>query len=213
MKAQTTIQYPAVDMSQQKEIRWFSHRGCVEYEGDERCVYVSGTLIGKFGSDERFIRNLILLGLDKDKTIRKGKLAKAFGLTDEYLRRMRQRVAEGGLDAVPNQGLGGPHFKLDEKTRRDISRLFDHGLRAKEVYVRAGRKAGVSYRTVLRMRDAWKAEKELEETRAIEAEDIGEQLSFGSFQEIEPVSDEVEPCESGDTPPGKGEKARGCEWF
>ncbi len=214
MKAQTTIQYPAVTVSHQKEIRWFSYRGCVEYDGNDRCVYISGTLIGKFKSEERFVRNLILLGLDQDKTIRKGKLGKAFDLTDEYLRRMRQRVAEGGLEAVPTQGPGGQHFKLDEKTRRDISRLFDDGLRAKEVYDRAGKKAGISYQTVLRMRNAWKIEKELRETKCIEAEEIGEQLSFEPLQEIEPEVGEVEASESRDAPlgdagGGKLEKTRG----
>lgn len=68
---------------------------------------------------------------------------------------------------IPVPLAGGQHFKLDEKTRQDISRLFDDGLRAKEVYVRAGKKAGVSYQTILRMRNVWKAEKEQEETRAI----------------------------------------------
>lgn len=170
----------------------------MEYEGDDRCVYISGTLIGKFKSEERFLRNLILLGLDQDKTIKKGKLAGAFGLTDEYLRRMRQRVAEGGLEAVPTNGPGGQHFKLDEKARGGISRLFEEGLRAKEVYDRAGEKAGVSYQTILRMRNAWKIEKETRESRAIGPEEASEQLSFWQVQEIEKEPGDVEQVEQGE---------------
>ncbi len=209
MKTQTTLQYPTVQVTPQKEIRWFSDRGCVEYKGDARCVYISGTLVGTFKREERFLRNLILLGLDQDKTIRKGKLAWSFGLTDEYLRRMRQRVAEGGLEAVPTQGPGGQHFKLDEKQRGDISRLFDAGLKANEVHERAGKKAGVSYGTILRMRNAWKVEKELMESKALRLEEVGEQLSFGQLQEIGQESDEVEAVEQGDSPSGGATKAEG----
>ncbi len=142
----------------------------MEFDSDDRSVYVSGTLIGKFNSDERYLRNIILLGLDQDKTIRKGKLARAFGLTDEYLRRMRHRVSAGGLSAIPTRGPGGNSPKLDEKTRKRIFRLFSDGVRAKEAYRRVGKKAGVTYPTIWRMHKAWKVEQELNESQTGEEE-------------------------------------------
>jgi hypothetical protein len=175
MTTQTEIQYPDLNRTRKIDIRWFSERGCVEFSEGVRSVYVSGTLITKFEDDERYVRNVILLGLDQDKTIKKGRLARAFGMTYESLRRMRKLAEEGGVEALPVRGPGGSEPKINLETREKIFRLFSEGVTAKEAYRKAGKKAGVTYQTIWRMRKAWEAGQRLSELQERKDEEIDKQ--------------------------------------
>ena len=208
MKAQTTLEYSDVNWNQKRNFRWFSQRGCLEYVGDERSVYVGGTLIGKFKNDDRYLRNIILLGLDHDKTIRKGKLARAFGLTDEYLRRMRKRVKDGGLESIPVRGPGGKKPKVDEKSRKNVCQVFDEGVTAVEAYRKLGKKLSVTYQTIWRFRKEWEGEQRSnnpagnskggdpqiglslddDSAKRSDVATDGEKQSEGSKEEVEPKS-------------------------
>ena len=72
-----------------KKVRWFSATGSVVYEPDAVEVHVGGTLIGSFNPKDKPARDLLLIGLAQDPHVRKGKLAKAFGLGSERLRQNR----------------------------------------------------------------------------------------------------------------------------
>jgi transposase len=167
------------------ETRWFSSNGCVEYHGDVRRVYVGGKLIGSFGSKDRYIRNLILVGLCQEQSFKKGKLARAFDLTDEYLRRIRNRVDAEGIEAIPARGPGGSVPKLEEKECQRVYQMFEQGAGAKEAWRKVGRQGGVSYQSVWRLRKTWKAKHQSDEV----TEQRQQELAIAAVTKDEPSED------------------------
>jgi len=149
--------FPDLSETSKYEVRWFTSIGCVEYRDDERYVFVGGKLIGRFSATDSYRRSLILLGLDEDPSIRKGKLARAFGITDEYLRRIRKRVADQGLEAMPKKGRGGSKPKLDAPAQARVRALFSQGVTIKEAWQAEGQRKGVSYQAFWRMHKDWAA--------------------------------------------------------
>ena len=157
------------------ETRWFSADSCVVYRGDTIEVFIGGYLSGTFGPRDVLARNLLLVGLSRDRSFKKGKLAWAFKLTAERLRQLRRSVEAGGLEAIPAKASGGSEKKLGGPKRARVLRLFAQGHRPVEVFRKLGRKLDVSYATILRMHQAWKAKQELrseikEETAVEEGE-------------------------------------------
>lgn len=63
---------------------------------------MGGFLLGEFGKQDkdRGPRNILVVTLAKSEMLHLGRLAVAFGMTDEYLRRLRQKEAAGGLGAL-----------------------------------------------------------------------------------------------------------------
>src|SRR5947207_1761567 len=81
---------------------WFAPYGCVVDHEVGSQVFVGGTLIAQFDREDRDRgpRNVILVTLAKVPTMHLGHLAKAFDLSEEYLRELR-RLEEGqGLGAI-----------------------------------------------------------------------------------------------------------------
>jgi hypothetical protein len=147
----------------QKDVRWFSFGGCVVHFEERFEVFVGGTLIGAFGHKDVAARNLLLVGLAENRRVRKGKLAHAFGLTDEHLRRLRRQVADGGLEALPCRPRGGSETKVTPALRDRLHRLFEKGHKAQPAHLALGKRSGVSYRTVCRVRESWIAGREQRE--------------------------------------------------
>jgi hypothetical protein len=135
--------------------QWFSSRGCVvdEGEGMPRAAYIGGTLIGTFGVRERNKRNAILMGLCADPNVHLGRLAKAFGISDEALRQMRRQYETEGLEAVLARRPGGSEGKVDARLRRRLEGLFEQGLSVSKAHRRVSGK--VSRSTVGVERAAW----------------------------------------------------------
>jgi hypothetical protein len=159
MSNSATMMLPEIDSVPQKDVHWFAGWACVERGADGRCrVYVGGRLIGEFGPRERAIRNTLVLGLSLERAFRKGKLAEAFGITDEHLRRIRRRYEAQGEAGIPRRGPGGSAPKADAKLRERLSRQFDEGLTAAAVK-RADRGLKISYATVLRVWHEWERSK------------------------------------------------------
>jgi hypothetical protein len=141
----------------QKDVRWFGPCACVEHGEDGRYrVFVGGRLIGEYGPQDRGIRNTLVLGLSRERSFRKGKLAEAFGITDEHLRRIRRRYEAQGEAGIPRRGPGGSKPKADAKTRERLFRRFEEGMDAGAAK-KAEPQIGLSCATVRRMRRAWEA--------------------------------------------------------
>lgn len=136
--------------------RWFSSRGCVVHRGDERDVFVGGTLIGTFRVGDDGHRNAILIGLLSDKAARVGKLAAAFGLVPETLRVLRKVHEKEGLGAVVARKRGGSESKVTPQLRARLHAMFDAGLGA--TVVQRKLRGRLSLRTVTYARAAWRAE-------------------------------------------------------
>jgi transposase-like protein len=100
--------------------------GCVVWSKDSEQaeVFVGGTLIGTFDRRDRGARNVILVGLASDPKARLGKLATAFGVNAETLRRIRLQHEEEGLSAVVSRAPGGSEKKLQGAALRRAEQLF-----------------------------------------------------------------------------------------
>ena len=136
-------------------IRWFSDCGCVMYREDVREVFVNGTLINCFGADDAEARNLTLVGLAKDPKIKRGKLAEAFGIGAEMLRLLRKRHAARGVEGLRPSRLGR-RPKVSAELRKQLHELFEvDGMNARQAWIELGEEAGLSYRNVCYVRQAW----------------------------------------------------------
>jgi Transposase protein len=145
----------SVETLPENEIRWFAIDACVIYTDEQAEVFISNKLIGTFGPKDILARNLLLVGLSKEKQFRKGKLAWAFQLTDQRLRSIRRIAAEQGVNAVPSRPRGGRKAKVTAELRKTLYRHFDKGLNAQQTYFKVGRQQGLSYRSCCRVRQDW----------------------------------------------------------
>jgi hypothetical protein len=137
--------------------RWFAVDSCVLYDTDNAAqVFVGGKLVGAFGPKDILARNLLLFGLSQEKKFKKGKLAWAFKLSYEQLLRVRRHIMAHGLDAVPARPRGGSEPKVTDDIREKLYGLFAEGFTAQTAYSRVGRRYGLSYSSVARVRRAWK---------------------------------------------------------
>ena len=158
--------------------RWFSSNGSVEMHGDLSVIYVGGTLIGSFGPEERLARNVAMLGLAENPGIKKEKLAPAFGISSEHLRRMRRKKEQDGLESVSCRGRGGSEKKLSANQRKRLHGLFAEGTKVAEAHRRLGERCGVSYKTVWREHKAWAKDRTAieDETAVVEIEATAQQV-------------------------------------
>jgi len=117
---------PRVDDTTPARVRWFSSIGCVEWseDGEHAEVFIGGSLVGAFGRRERGARNVVLVGLAGDAKVHLGKLAQAFDLDAETLRRMRLQHQQEGLGAVLGRAPGGSEKKLQGRALRFAEHLF-----------------------------------------------------------------------------------------
>ena len=63
---------------------------------------MGGFLLGEFGAEDkdRGPRNVLVVTLAKSEMLHLGRLAVAFGITEEYLRQLRRKEEAGGLGAL-----------------------------------------------------------------------------------------------------------------
>jgi hypothetical protein len=119
-------------------------------------VFIGGLLLGTFGedADDRSPRNILAVTLAKSGRLHLGRLASAFGITDEYLRILRRREAASGLGAV----LGvrqGKVSKVSPELRAAWCAMFDAGQMPIDAYREQPRKDRRGYSTVWRVYDQW----------------------------------------------------------
>ncbi len=79
--------------------KWFASNGCVIEDGDDRQVFVGGTLVGRFKVGDTGARNMLLVNLALDERQRLGRLASAFRISNS-----RTRWARGGGACVEVPG-------------------------------------------------------------------------------------------------------------
>ena len=126
---------PGIESVADPAMRWFSRNGCVLQDGEERLVFVGGTLVARFDESDAVARRLVLVGLAENKDQHIGRLAQAFGVCDDTVRNLQKRYAEGGaarLVPAPNKP---PRAKprLNRRQKRDVERLFERGKRPFQV--------------------------------------------------------------------------------
>jgi hypothetical protein len=143
--------------SSKLEVRRFSDDGAVVVNGTIASVFIGGTLIGTFdeGDDDRGPRNVLVVTLAKSGQIHLGRLARAFGLDDEYVRRLRRKEEAGGFGAVLGKRQG-KNSTVSPELRAAWFAMFDAGQTPKNAHREQPRKGRHSYSTAWRIHDEWK---------------------------------------------------------
>jgi hypothetical protein len=143
---------PASDV----EVRRFSSDGAVVVRGTTASVFIGGTLIGVFDAadDNRGPRNVLAVTLAKSEQFHLGRLANAFGMTDEHLRRLRRSEEIAGLGAL--LGLRrGKTTKMTPELRTVWFAMFEAGRMPVDVYREQPRRHRLSHATVGRVYQEW----------------------------------------------------------
>ena len=143
-------------------VRWFAPYGSVEERDGKRLVLVGGLLVGQFDprDRDRGPRNVYAVTLAKEPTMHLGRLAAAFGIGEEYLRRLRRLEAARGLGAVLKAAAGG-RWRITDAKRDELHGLFAAGVTVSEAARRQRRGKGrVSRPTVSREWQRWAAHRD-----------------------------------------------------
>lgn len=143
---------------------YFSGHGCVFVDGNQRSVFVGGTLVSSYDVSDKATRNVILVKLSEDPKVHLGKLVEAFEISREQLRNLQKKYKAGGLPALTEIKQGGPERVITPAVRRRLYELFDAG--ASINVARAKIKARVSRTMVGRTRKAWRLERKREREAA-----------------------------------------------
>src|SRR5258708_5449207 len=143
-------------------LRPFSRDGCVYWseDGERAEVFVGSTLIGMFERGDPRARNLILIGLCQGRRVRVGRLARAFDITDETLRKARRLYEREGLAGLVGGKSRGREPKLNGATVRAVHRGVAQGVSVREVQekLRARKEpVSISVGTLSNERARWKA--------------------------------------------------------
>lgn len=137
--------------------RWFAADGVVVVTRTVANVYIGGTLIGSFdeAADDRGPRNVLAVTLAASNQFHLGRLAEAFGIGDEYLRRLRRKAEAHGLGAVvgPRQGKV---MKVAPEVRAAWCAMFEAGQTPTDAHREQPRKARHAYSTVWEVFTQWK---------------------------------------------------------
>jgi transposase len=132
--------------------RWFSDRGSVVEDGNERLVFVGGVLIGRFDVGDVGARNVLLVNLTANEGQRGGRLANAFGVHENTVRNIKKRYADGGIEAlvrIPKPQ--GRRPTLNSRQRRLLERMFERGMSVSDVVPHADARYGVKRTTVYKI--------------------------------------------------------------
>lgn len=179
------------------EIRRFSSDGAVVVDGTIANVFVGGTLIGSFDEkdDDRGPRNILAVTLAKSGTIHLGHLAEAFGIGEEYLRRLRRKEEIRGLGSVLGARQGKNSSKVTPGQRAAWFSMFDAGRMPIDAHREQPKKDRRAYSTVWRVYEQWRQERE-QRSQPIEpalssVEVVEGQLALWT-RETECVGDDIE---------------------
>ena len=139
------------------EYRWFGDGGCVIQRGELLQVWMGGTLIGEFGEKDRGLRNLHLVVLAETGVFYLGVLAKAFGVTLETLRLLRELAEKEGLGALMERRSTGRPKKMTAQMEEQAEACFAAEMTSSEISAVLRKQGQVSARTLRRARLQWKA--------------------------------------------------------
>ena len=144
------------------EYRRFSSDGMVVVQETIACVYIGGTLIGVYDEqdDDRGPRNVLVVTLAKSGELNFERLAAAFGIGDEYLRRLRRKEEVGGLGAVLGKRRGKNNSKVTLDVRAKWFAMFDAGRMPVDAHREQPRTDRRAYSTVWAVWEQWRSERQ-----------------------------------------------------
>jgi hypothetical protein len=141
------------------EVHRFSQDGVVVVRENRSSVFMGGFLLGEFGEQDkdRGPRNVLVVTLAKSEMLHLGRLAVAFGMTEEYLRQLRRKEESGGLGALL-LSKQGKDSTVPPELRATWRAMFaaGHMPTATCREQRGAKKTHFSYTTVRREFETWK---------------------------------------------------------
>jgi hypothetical protein len=149
------------------ETREFSLTGYVICRGDQREVYVGGSLVGWFEPQDIPMRNILLVAASRATGVDMRKLAKAFGISPAMGRNIRRRYKQQGLQAIVEHKRGGRERKWTAKLQARLNKLFEQGLMIDEAHEKIRR--SVSRTLVGRAHKRWIDAKKSEEKTELQS--------------------------------------------
>jgi hypothetical protein len=146
---------PEVEPKAEVRTRWFCGNGAVRERDDGVFeVVIGGVIIGWFSRGEPERRNLLLVALSDNPSIQLGDLARAFGLSTERLRQIREFARLHGAEALFVRRKGG-RAPVSARLKKRIMALFDQGLNIDSAYAKV--KRSTSRASVGRVHKEWAA--------------------------------------------------------
>ena len=115
--------HPVADPS----LRYFASDGCVDHSGEPCAVYVGGKLIGTFTGEQPIERDLLIVAVCQERRVRVGRVAEAFGVSTETVRRVRRRFERGGVQAMAMSHRPGRPRRRTPQLEQQLFKLFDAG--------------------------------------------------------------------------------------
>ncbi len=163
--------------------RRFSSDGVVVVDGTTANVFIGGTLIGTFDekADDRGPRNILAVTLAKSGQLHLGRLAEAFGIGEEYLRRLRRKEESSGLGAVLGSRQGMNNTKVSPDHRVAWFAMFDAGRMPIDAHREQPRKDKRAYSTVWRVYEQWKQERAAQRAGSVPSAEVPPHPSEGQL--------------------------------
>lgn len=157
LRAMEAFALPLPESPPPYEVRRFSNDGSVVVRGPTSSVFIGGTMIGEFDErdQDRGRRNVLAVTLAKSDEFHLGRLASAFGITDEYLRQLRRKEEAEGLGSLL-LSRQGKESKVTAEQRAAWCALFAAGRMPIDAYRSQPKKKRLSYATVWRVYERWK---------------------------------------------------------
>jgi len=157
LRAMEALALPLQESPPPYEVRRFSNDGSVVVRGPTSSVFIGGTMIGEFDErdQDRGRRNVLAVTLAKSDEFHLGRLASAFGITDEYLRQLRRKEEAEGLGSLL-LSKQGKESKVTAEQRAAWGAVFAAGRMPIDVYRSQPKKKRLSYATVWRVYERWK---------------------------------------------------------
>jgi hypothetical protein len=138
------------------EVRWFSSIGSVVIRETVSSVFVGDLLLGEFDAldRDRGPRNVLAVTIAKSG-VHLGRLAAAFGIGEEYLRRLRRKEEAHGIAAVLLRRQGKV-TKVTAARRAAWHAQFEAGVKPINVFREQPRRGRLSFTTVWRVFEQWR---------------------------------------------------------
>lgn len=165
MKRGEAATLPLSDPDRERGIRWFSAVGCVVRRGQDREVWIGGTLIAAFDDSDVATRNTVAVFLSEDESMHLQRLAEAFELSPERLRQLRRAYESEGHDAITRVNPTGRPSVYSARDRKRLEAMFEKGVTLTEALRRIGKG---NKTTIADLRIEWRRRRE-EELRAAAA--------------------------------------------
>jgi len=144
---------PNVECDFDPKVRYFARESCVDYSDMPVAVYVGGNLIGTFTDEQPVERDLLIVVVCREPRVRMNRVAEAFGVSTETIRRIRRKHDHGGVQAIAKSHRRGRPRRQTRRLEERLFALFDAGASISKAHQQLGEQ--VSRSVVARTHKKW----------------------------------------------------------